>query len=239
VKHQVCSASVFEPCTGLIFVSYPAPLCQTHAMEIALQVTDRLFAAARQGAGDAATSLDAVTVQPEEIWRQTTHEPVVYFLGNGNRIKIGTTRSLQARVSTLALRRSNILLLLSGGRGLEGTLHAAFGRHRLGTSEWFVADPEIHAFVSARRVPLRGPTVPAQPTNEEPRRVVDPRARVVYQLVEQAGPSGLNREEIRAAFANHHPDEKPPHVDVIGRWLKADPRIHQPRYGRYATKAGE
>ncbi|MFF8279956.1 hypothetical protein ACF05T_28285 [Streptomyces lateritius] len=64
----------------------------------------------------------------------------------------------------------------------------------------------------------------------------DTRYQHVYRIVEGSGPSGIGPAAIIDAFAQLHPDKKTPNATVIGRWLKADDRIHQPKFGRYAVK---
>lgn len=64
----------------------------------------------------------------------------------------------------------------------------------------------------------------------------DPRRGHVYDIVAQAGAAGIGPAAILDAITRLHPDTKPPHVTVVGRWLDADPRIHKPSYGRYAVR---
>ncbi|MFE9624275.1 hypothetical protein [Streptomyces sp. NPDC006527] len=64
----------------------------------------------------------------------------------------------------------------------------------------------------------------------------DPRRALVFEIVLKAGPAGIGPEAIRDAFARLHPALEVPHAATIGRWLGADPRVHKPRYGRYAVR---
>jgi hypothetical protein len=75
------------------------------------------------------------------------HQPLVYLLRNGNRIKIGTTTELKRRIRTLALRPENVVLLLDGGQQLERELHRRFARLRIGDTEWFAYDGPLIDFV--------------------------------------------------------------------------------------------
>lgn len=77
------------------------------------------------------------------------HQPLVYFLRNGNRIKIGTTTELKRRIRTLALRPENVVLLLDGGQQLERELHRKFTGLRIGDTEWFAYDGPLIDFVHA------------------------------------------------------------------------------------------
>jgi hypothetical protein len=77
------------------------------------------------------------------------HQPLVYLLRNGNRIKIGTTTELKRRIRTLALRPENVVLLLDGGQQLERELHCKFAGLRIGNTEWFAYDGPLIDFVHA------------------------------------------------------------------------------------------
>lgn len=77
------------------------------------------------------------------------HQPLVYLLRNGNRIKIGTTTELKRRIRTLALRPENVVLLLDGDQRLERELHRKFAGLRIGDTEWFAYDGPLIDFVHA------------------------------------------------------------------------------------------
>lgn len=64
----------------------------------------------------------------------------------------------------------------------------------------------------------------------------DPRRQYVFDIVAKSGPDGIGPAAIGDALTRLHPSIKPPHPDVIARWLGADPRIHKPRTGRYAIR---
>lgn len=80
--------------------------------------------------------------------RPNVHDPIVYFIRNGSRIKIGWTTNLTARLSSLALPRSAVELRLDGGPELETVMHARFARARVGRTEWFEATAELEAFIA-------------------------------------------------------------------------------------------
>jgi hypothetical protein len=71
------------------------------------------------------------------------HAPVVYFLRNGTRVKIGTTRNLRSRIARLALRPDNVMRVEHGGQDHEQSLHARFNEHRVGNTEWFELRAEL------------------------------------------------------------------------------------------------
>lgn len=64
----------------------------------------------------------------------------------------------------------------------------------------------------------------------------DPRRELVYEIVAKAGPNGIGPEAIRDTISRLHPGVEVPHAATIGRWLGADPRVHKPKFGRYAVR---
>jgi hypothetical protein len=64
----------------------------------------------------------------------------------------------------------------------------------------------------------------------------DPRYPLVYEIVTKSGPAGIGPEAIRDVIARQHPGVEVPHAATIGRWLGADPRVHRPKFGRYALR---
>lgn len=75
------------------------------------------------------------------------HAPRVYFIRNGNRIKIGTTTELKRRIRTLALRPENVVLLFDGGQSAERAFHKQFAEHRIGNTEWFAYEGTLTDYV--------------------------------------------------------------------------------------------
>jgi hypothetical protein len=78
-----------------------------------------------------------------------TAQSYVYFLQNGDRIKIGFSRDPQARAKSLSLRESNILGVIEAGQRFERTLHENWSHIRIEDTEWFYATPELLAFIEA------------------------------------------------------------------------------------------
>jgi len=64
----------------------------------------------------------------------------------------------------------------------------------------------------------------------------DPRQALVFEIVAKSGPDGIGPEAIRDAIRRLHPSVEVPHAATIGRWLSADPRVHKPKFGRYAVR---
>ncbi|MFI9154512.1 GIY-YIG nuclease family protein [Streptomyces sp. NPDC053367] len=75
------------------------------------------------------------------------HTPVVYFLRNGTRVKIGTTRNLRRRIAGLALRPDDVVRVEHGGQDYEQSLHARFDDYRVGNTEWFELRGELAAYL--------------------------------------------------------------------------------------------
>lgn len=75
------------------------------------------------------------------------HAPLVYFIRNGNRMKIGTTTDLKRRIRTLALREANVALLVNGDQRRERAYHKQFTEHRIGNTEWFAYEGTLADYV--------------------------------------------------------------------------------------------
>lgn len=78
------------------------------------------------------------------------HAPLVYFIANGNRMKIGTTTELKRRIRTLALRPDNVVLLVDGDRRRERAYHQQFAHLRVGRTEWFAYEGALADYVHAQ-----------------------------------------------------------------------------------------
>ncbi|MFE1949905.1 GIY-YIG nuclease family protein [Streptomyces sp. NPDC059524] len=96
------------------------------------------------------TSALPTDTEPTANWPVPSgkHDPLVYFIRNGNRVKIGTTTELKRRIRTLALRPENVALLLDGSRPLEKTLHDRFADYRIGDTEWFASEGNLTDFIA-------------------------------------------------------------------------------------------
>lgn len=84
------------------------------------------------------------------------HAPIVYFIRNGNRIKIGTTTELKRRIRTLALRPENVALLVNGDQRVERGYHKQFAEHRIGNTEWFAYEGALTDYVHNETIRLSG-----------------------------------------------------------------------------------
>lgn len=93
---------------------------------------------------------NAVAQEPRIDWRipKGRHTPVVYFLRNGDRIKIGTTTDLRARVRRLSLRMDDLALVIPGDRAVERKMHQTFRGLRVGNTEWFRSAEPLTSFIT-------------------------------------------------------------------------------------------
>lgn len=104
---------------------------------------------ARYQLPDVPAPVAAKPAEPRFDWPvpEGKHKALVYFIGNGSRVKIGTTSSLRARVSALSLRTSDIVLLIAGDRRMEQAMHKRFADQRVGNTEWFESSGPLADFI--------------------------------------------------------------------------------------------
>lgn len=146
-------------CTGLILVNSPIKLCAAHAAEVVRAFADHHAKSARSSSKirhHLTTFGHRLIAQARRVPHATLtegpHEPVVYFIVNGNRVKIGHTTNLPARLQSFALRPDSVSLTLQGGSELERSLHMLFDRQRVEGTEWFELDTEILKFIATKEV---------------------------------------------------------------------------------------
>lgn len=65
------------------------------------------------------------------------HAPVVYYLRNGDRVKIGVSQNIKRRVATLSLRPSDVVRVEHGHQEHERAQHVRFADLRASNTEWF------------------------------------------------------------------------------------------------------
>jgi hypothetical protein len=110
----------------------------------------RKIAAQYQPAGAKPVGIPALKPKTElNPWPipEGKHRPVVYFVQNGDRVKIGTTTNLRSRISALSLRPTDIVLLVNGGRPFEQALHKRFATLRVGNTEWFANSGPVAEYI--------------------------------------------------------------------------------------------
>lgn len=228
-------------CQGSEFMQHPVALCLRHAVQVSVHMSETLHATALVGAFDPLHPADLAEapVADAGVWGQASHEPVVYFLANGDRVKIGVSTSIASRVVNLSLRRGNVLLLLEGSYELETALHAAFASDRVGTTEWFVLSTHIRDFIARKKaaVATLRPAAPekstAVPVQRAPVDRRHPRRAEITQRVQDCGGAGTTLVDLRRWLAALHPGEQPPSDTAMQNWFAAHPNITKPGRGTY------
>lgn len=153
-------------CNDEPVMTEPVALCDVHRLQVALAVVPDVLRAHLASA--------ARPVAIDQLL-QGRHDPIVYFIAHGERVKIGFTSNLKGRVNALALRPDSVLLALNGGSDLEGALHDRFAVDRVDDTEWFELSPEIAHYIQDRRreVPQQAGRAAADggsaPTRSRPR----------------------------------------------------------------------
>jgi hypothetical protein len=65
------------------------------------------------------------------------HAPIVYFLRNGSRVKIGVSQNIRRRVAALSLRPDDVIRAEHGHQEWERMQHHRFADLRVDSTEWF------------------------------------------------------------------------------------------------------
>lgn len=73
------------------------------------------------------------------------HDPVVYYMRLGDRVKIGTTKNIMARLETF--NPEELMALEKGGHSVERARHRTFDDLRT-SGEWFRLEHPLDAFVA-------------------------------------------------------------------------------------------
>lgn len=130
-----------QPCDREPAMTAPVALCDVHRLQVALAVVPEVLR------GQLASAAQPVAISQ---LLQGPHDPIVYFIAHGQRVKIGFTGNLKKRVTALALRPDSILLALDGGLDLERALHVRFDAERVDDTEWFELTPRIRHYIKGR-----------------------------------------------------------------------------------------
>ena len=144
------------PCGAPPATITPLPLCERHRLIVALDATPqalaRLLGVDFPAQTCAPKAESAQYPQPASLPNGAIprrHEPLVYFILNGSRIKIGYSRNLSSRLESLAVRQDSVLLLLKGSRRLEVELHYMFEATRHQDTEWFDLSAALIRYIGA------------------------------------------------------------------------------------------
>jgi hypothetical protein len=85
--------------------------------------------------------------EAKQVRASKADEGFVYFIRNGDRIKIGYSVDPGSRALSLSLREANVMAVIGGTRKLERALHKRFSHLRVGDTEWFHESPDLLAYV--------------------------------------------------------------------------------------------
>lgn len=200
------TACTVTDCQDTPFLLHPLNLCRQHALMVSLNVTDLLHANALSRPATKNDITEKASVATDDVWEQNSHPAVVYFLTNGDRVKIGTSTNITARVVALALRKGNAALLLQGGYDLEEALHIRFEADRIGRTEWFVLSGQIRDYIAqheATDAALKQPPVPAEDLTWARAHVRSTRKPIAEEVILSAlrasGATYTDRTELLAA----------------------------------------
>jgi hypothetical protein len=216
------------PCIDVATITQPVPLCTHHQMQVAMAVVPQMLASAASLAKrtpvpqirDKATHRVVTRSRIAPLDLTGAHGPRVYFMRNGDRIKIGYTTNLRERLAALCLRSDSVLLLLQGGRDLEGTLHRYFSEHRMPGTEWFLYSERIHEYIenmASGRIPSDGSA--SRPLGHSPEEA----ASSVVDADFRAGPEGevvVSRDSLLRVIYAHMGVGRAVHLSHILRTLQ-------------------
>lgn len=100
--------------------------------------------------------MSAQGIELARIIAGDTHAPVVYFLTVGDRVKIGTSKCLRSRISSLSMRLAQVAVIVPGGVDVEHEFHERFADYRIWPErEWFWLRGRLSVFVGREPV-VRG-----------------------------------------------------------------------------------
>jgi hypothetical protein len=233
IANESAVTCMVPTCIATPEIAEPIPLCFAHALEVVSHAMPQVIRTAASALPQAPSGVRMLTVSCKKLLAANSHDPAVYFIQNGGRVKIGTTQNLRRRTSALSLRPENVLLTVYGGADVERELHARFRDLRVGNTEWFRYGAPLVEFIRVRSEGLGSPTTPSPGMPDG----IDPRRDLVFSVVAQAGSEDIGPEAVIRKITQYHPDVDPPHAATIGRWLSTDPRVSKPGYGRYAVSS--
>jgi T5orf172 domain len=107
--------------------------------------------------GDQVVSIIDMILTQEEADKPAPEDGCVYFIDSGDRIKIGYSRSLKARMHKMATDvpgGATLLHLEPGTFRTEKILHRQFAALRE-RGEWFQKGPELLAYIEQRKAMCR------------------------------------------------------------------------------------
>lgn len=84
--------------------------------------------------------------------KSQAHDPIVYFIAVGDRVKIGTTTNLERRLDAFALHPDDVVCTVPGDRDVEHGFHRRWAGLRIHDDrEWFRAEGDLAAWLDEHR----------------------------------------------------------------------------------------
>ena len=142
------------------------------------------------------------------------HAPVVYFLRNGTRVKIGTSQNLRRRITSLSLRRDDVIRVEHGTQHYERSLHRRFADLRAGDTEWFELRGALAKYLG--EPPYEPTEPPAEPEAQapEPR---EPGTSLVLASSLVTAPEPPAQPTNSFGFSAHLSSQSAQRAEAIGR----------------------
>lgn len=139
--HPRCSAAPQQR------YEFPIPLCGRHIVQVLARSAEVTSEARRD---HVVKNQKPLPLRKQEMlnrgYGEFSHEPIVYYLKFGDRIKIGTTTNLRKRL--LDIPHDQVLAVEPGGLAMERRRHLQFRSHRI-SGEWFTAGDDLMRHIKA------------------------------------------------------------------------------------------
>lgn len=147
-------------CPRTPVITSPLELCRLHSLEVAAATLPEFLSDSAREQRFVHSEAHLLRPLPARLAEAKAvrlnprvaevHDPVVYFVQNGNRMKIGFTKSLVARLAALCLPRESVVLTLLGGQELETVLHTHFAPYRVPGTEWFATHGDLTSYIASK-----------------------------------------------------------------------------------------
>jgi hypothetical protein len=166
-------STVIERCTAQLkngefcdvrsMIDVPFPICRRHAEQLILHLTGetiegralRLLVQEQTRSDEAKAEFASAEAVRD---RRHTEQSLVYYVRIGDRVKIGYTTNMRARLPGLRIDETAILATEPGGRELEAQRHEEFHAERIGRREDFNPSRRLLAHIE-RVVEENGPPI--------------------------------------------------------------------------------
>lgn len=125
-----------------------------HRVPLTPELLDYLEKMEIRKARDQMHALDDHRATRKEQEKHRKENSWVYFIENGDRIKIGVSTDVVARATSLSLRWTDVVAVIKGTAKLEKALHRRFAEERIGSTEWFHDCPRIRDYIKRYAEPF-------------------------------------------------------------------------------------